>query len=64
MNHFFHICFYLWTVHFSLGDVLALAVLVSCLVDNEVPCDLVLLGTSDPQGVCYVVEVHFPSCLY
>lgn len=22
--------------------------------NDEVPCDLVLLGTSDPQGVCYV----------
>lgn len=26
--------------------------------NDEVPCDLVLLGTSDPQGVCYV-EVDF-----
>lgn len=22
--------------------------------NDEVPCDLVLIGTSDPQGVCYV----------
>lgn len=22
--------------------------------NDEVPCDLVLVGTSDPQGVCYV----------
>ena len=22
--------------------------------NDEVPCDLVLIGTSDPQGLCYV----------
>jgi phospholipid-translocating ATPase len=22
--------------------------------NDEIPCDLVLIGTSDPQGTCYV----------
>ena len=22
--------------------------------NDEIPCDLVLIGTSDPQGICYV----------
>lgn len=22
--------------------------------NDEVPCDLVLIGTSDPQGICYI----------
>ncbi|KAM3305924.1 phospholipid-transporting ATPase 2 isoform X1 [Capsicum chacoense] len=29
--------------------------------NDEVPCDLVLIGTSDPQGLCYV-EVTFYCC--
>lgn len=28
--------------------------------NDEVPCDLVLIGTSDPQGFCYI-EVNFYS---
>ncbi|KAJ8424435.1 hypothetical protein Cgig2_002747 [Carnegiea gigantea] len=28
--------------------------------NDEIPCDLVLLGTSDPQGVCYV-EGNLPA---
>ena len=28
--------------------------------NDEVPCDLVLIGTSDPQGVCYV-EVNIET---
>jgi len=26
--------------------------------NDEIPCDLVLLGTSDPQGVCYVEVIR------
>ncbi|KAL6556644.1 Alanine aminotransferase 2 [Orobanche gracilis] len=30
--------------------------------NDEVPCDLVLLGTSDPQGICYVEQGwHIPT---
>lgn len=28
--------------------------------NDEVPCDLVLIGTSDPQGLCYI-EVNLYS---
>lgn len=30
--------------------------------NEEVPCDLVLIGTSDTQGLCYV-EVNMQLCL-
>ncbi|CAM8958800.1 unnamed protein product [Rhodiola kirilowii] len=32
--------------------------------NDEVPCDLVLLGTSDPQGVCYVETANYTCCLH
>ncbi|EMS66479.1 Phospholipid-transporting ATPase 2 [Triticum urartu] len=25
--------------------------------NDEIPCDLVLIGTSDPQGICYVEDM-------
>jgi phospholipid-translocating ATPase len=34
--------------------------------NDEIPCDLVLIGTSDSQGICYVevTELHFSHKLF
>lgn len=36
--------------------------------NDEVPCDLILIGTSDPQGLCYVevkiIVIYFTYMMF